>query len=446
MTGWRLSSIWTFYLFTLALSSKHQDVNRKVLQEVLQMTPIGNTVNSESCQCVNHNTVCSSVLTLPSSLRHKFVGLCPEDMRVCCKGFEEGNLRSSDVPTVINLEEKELGRRLTHVKESNTEANDKSLHRKNREQLTEEKEKIPVSQAYEQSIGSFETDDSTDLTKGDYIIEEKKVEFTNGNSSMDYKPKLVSQLNKLSYDEEILENINPVFPVNKINVTVSELMDICINQSDLTHNPDHITLCNLNHKHKSFESEQKLSWKSKCNLNGYELDSLMKEILENRKVMDKYVNFGSSDISNGTLNKTKLEMDGNFTRNICAVLSSTCEKYCSGNTSDLMQKGSERKLILLDRYQPIDLANIENYIDGYYGQLRSRLTPQKGVAFTAFYWAYVTAFLYAACYLAGFAVSQFSVPGLVMKIILIQYFPDIIKFPVFQAGDLLLSSIFSLIY
>ncbi|XP_068217780.1 uncharacterized protein [Palaemon carinicauda] len=72
------------------------------------------------------------------------------------------------------------------------------------------------------------------------------------------------------------------------------------------------------------------------------------------------------------------------------------------------------------------------------------LDYQRGVRFKMFYWTYVSAFLYATYYLTSFLFSQFSIITVIINFLLLQFFPDIIQFSIFNSFDLALSTFYSL--
>lgn len=92
-----------------------------------------------------------------------------------------------------------------------------------------------------------------------------------------------------------------------------------------------------------------------------------------------------------------------------------------------------------NKYQPVELHfDTERQV---YPVFSSFLLP-KGVTFSIFFWAYLVAFLYAACYIMSSFLSPFSVLGVIMKFMLVYYFPSIIQLEVFRAVDFILAFIY----
>ena len=87
---------------------------------------------------------------------------------------------------------------------------------------------------------------------------------------------------------------------------------------------------------------------------------------------------------------------------------------------------------MVKKYQPIEIDKLESPI-------YSSLLFEKGIAFSVFFWVYLSAFLYAVCYLASFIVAPYSIFGFVMKFLLVHYFPVIIQLEVFRAADYLMA-------
>ncbi|XP_066974833.1 uncharacterized protein [Macrobrachium rosenbergii] len=135
-------------------------------------------------------------------------------------------------------------------------------------------------------------------------------------------------------------------------------------------------------------------------------------------------------------------------RNLCSLLNSSEVNYLF-NTSAI-ELGStssiHKNLTALDKFFPLGVKKPEEVVGGDVlldEDSGLPLDSQKGIGFRMFYWTYVSTFLYAASYLTSFLFSQFSIPGLVMNLILFQFFPDIIQSPVFQSFDLALSALYS---
>lgn len=101
-------------------------------------------------------------------------------------------------------------------------------------------------------------------------------------------------------------------------------------------------------------------------------------------------------------------------------------------------------IILGSRYQPIDLSftnSRDNSLSRAFKSIRD--LTKKGLSFTIFYWIYVAAFLYVACYLLGFIIAPFSVLGFIIKIIIVQFFPAIISLHFFHAADIILEYVYN---
>ncbi|XP_064087582.1 uncharacterized protein LOC135202242 [Macrobrachium nipponense] len=134
-------------------------------------------------------------------------------------------------------------------------------------------------------------------------------------------------------------------------------------------------------------------------------------------------------------------------KNLCFLLNTSEVNYMI-NTS-LIGLGStnliHKNLTMLHQYFPLRLKKPEVVVDDVLLDEESGLPhdSKKGIGFRMFYWTYVSAFLYGASYLTSFLFSRFSIPGLVMNLILFQFFPDIIQSPVFQSFDLALSALYS---
>lgn len=100
-------------------------------------------------------------------------------------------------------------------------------------------------------------------------------------------------------------------------------------------------------------------------------------------------------------------------------------------------------IILGSRYQPIDMSFTNSHNNSPSRAFKTiRELTKKGLSFTIFYWIYVAAFLYVACYLLGFIIMPFSVLGFIIKIIIVQFLPAIVSLHFFHAADIILEFIY----
>ncbi|XP_045121734.1 uncharacterized protein LOC123510542 [Portunus trituberculatus] len=96
---------------------------------------------------------------------------------------------------------------------------------------------------------------------------------------------------------------------------------------------------------------------------------------------------------------------------------------------------TQRSKTFVNKYQPIEIFNDNRLTSPIY----SSLLIEKGVAFSVFFWVYLSAFLYAACYLVSSFIAPFSILGFVMKVLLVNYFSIIINLEVFRVADYIMA-------
>lgn len=92
-----------------------------------------------------------------------------------------------------------------------------------------------------------------------------------------------------------------------------------------------------------------------------------------------------------------------------------------------------------DRYRPVALhPEAERQASPVF----SSFLFQKGVGFSIFFWVYLAAFVFAMCCIMSSVITPFSTLGVIIKAVLVYYFPFIIQLEVFRALDYILTFIY----
>lgn len=93
-----------------------------------------------------------------------------------------------------------------------------------------------------------------------------------------------------------------------------------------------------------------------------------------------------------------------------------------------------------DEYHPVklDLA-AERQVHPLFSSFQFK----KGVMFSIFIWVYLVAFVYAMCCILSSIVTPFSILGVIVKVLLVHYFPTIIRLEVFRAVDYIMTFIYN---
>lgn len=104
-----------------------------------------------------------------------------------------------------------------------------------------------------------------------------------------------------------------------------------------------------------------------------------------------------------------------------------------------VEESNRERRSSVNKYHPVEL-----YFDSVrqVSTVLSSFLFKKGVAFSIFYWVYIVAFVYAVCYMMSSVVTPFSIIGVIVKVMLVHYFPYLIQLEVFRAVDHILALIY----